>query len=107
MASAEMKAKQLAMEEQRRKQEFEKQLELKQTIEQAQIEAERVQFEAQERRKTQEAKDEAARLAAEVEGLEKVKTMYTLTTLSLYLIGYVILKMIHWKKSHLLLLINL
>ena len=57
MASAEMKAKQLAEEEGRRKMEFEKQLELKQKIKQARNEAEKVEFEAQERRKTREAND--------------------------------------------------
>ena len=59
------------MEEQRRKQEFEQQLELKRKLELVQYEAERVRFEAEERRKTQEALDEAARLAAEAEILEK------------------------------------
>ena len=64
VTGAEIKAKQLAMEEQRRKQELAKQLELKKELEIA-------KFEAEERRKTQEAKDEAARLAAEAEILEK------------------------------------
>ena len=71
VTSAEIKAKQLAMEEQRRKQEFEQQLKLKRKLEPVQYEAERVRFEAEERRKTQEAEDEAARLAAEAEILEK------------------------------------
>ena len=73
MASAEIKAKQLEMEEERRKKEFAKQLEIKHEIEQARNEAGRIEFEAKERRKTQEAKDEAARLAAEAENLEKVR----------------------------------
>ena len=73
MASAEIKAKQLEMEEERRKKEFAKQLEIKHKIEQARNEAERIEFEAKERRKTQEAKDEAARLATEAENLEKVR----------------------------------
>ena len=73
MASAEIKAKQLKMEEERRKKEFAKQLEIKHKIEQARNEAERIEFEAKERRKTQEAKDEAARLATEAENLEKVR----------------------------------
>ena len=71
VTSAEIKAKQLPMEEQRRKQEFEQQLELKRKLELVQYEAERVRFEAEERRKTQEAEDEAARLAAEAEIFEK------------------------------------
>ena len=71
VTTAEIKAKQLAMEEQRRKQEFEQQLELKRKLELVQCEAERVRFEAEERRKTHEAEDEAARLAAEAEILEK------------------------------------
>lgn len=73
MASAEIKAKQLEMEEERRKKEFVKQLEIKHKIEQARNEAEKIEFEAQERRKTQEAKDEAARLTAAAENLEKVR----------------------------------
>ena len=73
MASAEIKAKQLQMEEEQRKKEFAKQLEIKHKIEQARNEAERIEFEAKERRKTQEAKDNAARLAAEAENLEKVR----------------------------------
>ena len=71
VTSVEIKAKQLAMEEQRQKQEFEQQLELKRKLELVPCEAERVRFEAEERRKTQEAEDEAARLAAEAEILEK------------------------------------
>ena len=73
MASAEIKAKQLEMEEERRKKEFVKQLEIKHKIEQASNEPERIEFEAKERRKTQEEEDEAARLAAETENLEKVR----------------------------------
>ena len=52
------------MEEQQRKQKFERQLELKRKLEIA-------KFEAEERRKTREVKDEAARLAAEAETLQK------------------------------------
>ena len=52
MASAEIKAKQLEMEEERRKKEIAKQLEIKHKIEQARNEAERIEFEAKERRKT-------------------------------------------------------
>ena len=52
MVSAEIKAKQLEMEEERRKKEFAKQLEIKHKIEQARNEAERIEFEAKERRKT-------------------------------------------------------
>ena len=73
MTSAEIKAKQLALEEQRRTEEFEKQLEVKRKLELVQDEAQRLKFMAQERRKTQEAKDEAARLAAEAAILEKVQ----------------------------------
>lgn len=49
MASAEIKAKQLEMEEERREKEFVKQLEIKRKIEQARNEAEKIEFEAQER----------------------------------------------------------
>ena len=73
MTSAEIKAKQLALEEQPRTEEFEKQLEVKRKLEPVQDEAQRLKFMAQERRKTQEAKDEAARLAAEAAILEKVQ----------------------------------
>jgi len=45
--------------------EFEKLLEVKRKLELVQDEAERFKFKAGERRKTQEAKDEAARLATE------------------------------------------
>ncbi|CAH3046500.1 unnamed protein product [Porites lobata] len=71
MASAEIKAKQLEMEKERQKKEFAKQLEIKHKNEQARNQAERIEFLAKERRKTQEAKDEVARLAAEAENLEK------------------------------------
>ena len=86
MASAEIKAKQLEMEKERQKKEFAKQLEIKHKNEQARNQAERIEFLAKERRKTQEAKDEVARLAAEAENLEKVrKTLIITMTLSLYL----------------------
>ena len=65
MASAEIKARQLEMEEEQRTKEFAKQLEIKHKIEQAGNVAKRIELEAKERRKTQEAKDETARLAAE------------------------------------------
>ena len=51
--------------------EFEKQLEVKRKL--ARDEAERVKFKAEERRKTQEAKDEAGRLAAEATIFENAK----------------------------------
>ena len=73
MTSAEIKAKQLALEEQRRMEEFEKQLEVKRKLELFQDEAERLKFKAEERRKTQEAKDEAAQLAAEAAIFEKAQ----------------------------------
>ena len=73
MTSAEIKAKQLALEEQRRMEEFEKQLEVKRKLELFQDEAERLKFKAEERRKTQEAKDKAARLAAEAAIFEKAQ----------------------------------
>ena len=73
MTSAEIKAKQLALEEQRRMEEFEKQLEVKRKLELARDEAERLKFKAEERRKTQEAKDAAARLAAEAAIFEKAQ----------------------------------
>ena len=75
MASSEMKAKQLALEEQRRTQEFERQLEVKRKLELVHDEAEMLKFVAEERRKTQEAKDEAERLAAEAAVLEKVQSL--------------------------------
>ena len=73
ITSAEIKAKQLALEEQRRREEFEKQLEVKRKLELVQDEAQRLKFMTEERRKTQEAKDEAARLAAEAAVLQKVQ----------------------------------
>ena len=73
ITSAEIKAKQLALEEQRRREEFEKQLEVKRKLELVQDEAQRLKFMAEERRNTQEAKDEAARLAPEAAVLEKVQ----------------------------------
>ena len=74
MTSAEIKAKQLALEEQRRMEEFEKELEVKRKLELVQHEAKRLKFKAGERRKTQEAKDEAARFAAEAAIFEKVQS---------------------------------
>ena len=66
MASAEIKAaRQLEMEEEQRTKEFAKQLEITHKIEQAGNVAKRIELEAKERRKTQEAKDETARLVAE------------------------------------------
>ena len=66
MASAEIKARQLEMEEERRTKEFAKQLEIKHKIEQASNVAQRIELEAKKKkRKTQEAKDETAHLAAE------------------------------------------
>ena len=52
MASAEIKARQLEMEEERRTKEFAKQLEIKHKIEQAGNVAQRIELEAKERRKT-------------------------------------------------------
>lgn len=54
MASAKMNASQLTIEEDRRKEEFEKKLVLKQKMEKAQNEEERIKLEAQEKRKTQQ-----------------------------------------------------
>ena len=73
MALEEIKARQLEMEEERRTREFAKQLEIKHKIEQAGNVAQKIELEAKERRKTQEAKDEGADLAAEAENLEKVR----------------------------------
>ena len=73
MTSAEIKAKQLALEEQRRMEEFENQLEVKRKLELVQDEAERLKFKAGERRKTQEARDKAAPLAAESAIFEKAQ----------------------------------
>ena len=61
------------MEEERRTKEFAKQLEIKHKIEQAGNVAQKIELEAKGRRKTQEAKDEGAHLAAEAENLEKVR----------------------------------
>ena len=55
MTSAEIKAKQLALEEQRRTEEFEKQLEVKRKLEIVQDEAERLKFKAEERRKKKDS----------------------------------------------------
>lgn len=73
MTSAEIKVKQLALEEQQRMEEFENQLEAKRKLELAQDEAERLKFTAGERRKIQEAKDKAARLATEAAICEKMQ----------------------------------
>ena len=73
MTSVEIKAKQLALEEQQRKEEFGKQLEVKRKLELVREEAERLKFKAEERRKTREAKDEAAQLAAEAAIFEKAQ----------------------------------
>ena len=73
ITSAGIKAKQLNLEEQRRREEFEKQLEVKRKLELVQDEAQRLKFMAEERRKTQEAKDEASSLAAEAAVLEKIQ----------------------------------
>ena len=61
------------MEEQRRREEFEKQLEVKGKLELVQDEAQRLKFISEERRKTQEAKEEGALLAAVAAVLEKVQ----------------------------------
>ena len=53
--------------------EFEKQLEVKTKLELVQDDTEMLKFKAGERRKTQEDKDEAARLAAEAAIFEKVQ----------------------------------
>ena len=94
MASAEIKARQLELEEERRTKEFAKQLEIKRTIEQAGNVAQKIELEAKERTKTQEAKDEAARLAVEAENLKRYETLFITMTLSLYPIVFVILMMI-------------
>ena len=73
VTSAQIKAKQLALEEQRRMEEFEKRLQVKRKLELVQDEAERLKFKAGERRKTQEAKGKAARLAAGAATFEKVQ----------------------------------
>ena len=65
MTSAEIKVKELTLEEQQRMEEFEKQLEVKRKLKLVEDEAERLKCKAEGRRKTQEAKDEVARLAAE------------------------------------------
>ena len=69
--AAELKAKQLMEEEEKRKQEREKQLELEKNVAMAQAIAEKAKFEAEERRKIQEATDEWRRLRAEAELLEE------------------------------------
>ena len=74
MTSAEIKAKQLALEEQQRMEEFEKQFKVKRKLELVQDKAERLKFKAGERGKTHKAKHEAARLAAEAAIFEKVQS---------------------------------
>ena len=69
--AAELKAKQLMEEEEKRKQEREKQLELEKNVAMAQAIAEKAKFEAEERRKIQEATDEWRWLRAEAELLEE------------------------------------
>ena len=72
-APAEIKARQLAEEERRRKEDLEKQLELDENVAKAREIAERARLEAEERRKIQEAKNEAIRLKAEAEMLENAE----------------------------------
>ena len=72
-AAAEIKARQLAEEERRRKQDLEKQLELDENVAKAREIAERARLEAEERRKIQQAKNEAIRLKAEAEMLENAE----------------------------------
>jgi hypothetical protein len=60
--AAELKAKQLMEEEEKRKQELEKQLELEKYVAMAKEIAEKAKLEAEERRKVQQAKDECMRL---------------------------------------------
>ena len=94
MASVEIKVRQLEMEEERRKKKFAKHLEIKHKIEQARNEAERIEFEANERRKTQEAKDEAHSLGQKPKTLRRYETLFITMTLNLYPIVSVILMMI-------------
>ena len=95
MASAEIKARQLELEEERRTKEFAKQLETQdRKIEEAGYVVQKIELEAKERTKTQEAKDEAARLAVEAENLKRYETLFITMTLSLYPIVSVILMMI-------------
>ena len=90
MASAEIKARQLEMEEERRKKRFAKQLEIKHKFDQARNDAERVEFEDNERRKTQEAKDEAHSLRQKRKTLRRYETLFITMTLNLYPIVSVI-----------------
>ena len=94
MASAEKKARQLEMEEERRMKEFAKQLEIKRKIEQTGNVAQRIELEAKERGKTQEAKDEAAALRQKPKTLRRYETLSITMTLSLNPIVSVILMMI-------------
>ena len=68
--AAELKAKEL-MEEEKRKQEREKHLELKKNVAMAKQIAKKVKFKADERRGIQEATDEWKQLRAEAELLEE------------------------------------
>ena len=56
MSSAEIKVRQLEMEEERRMKEFAKQLEIKHKIEQAGTVAQRIELEAKERRRERRSK---------------------------------------------------
>ena len=94
MASAEIKARQIEMEEERREKKFAKQLEIKHNIEQARNGAERIEFEATQRRKTQETKDEAHSLRQKPKTLRRYETLFITMTLNLYPIVSVILMMI-------------
>ncbi len=71
--AAELKAKQLMEEEEKRKQELEKQLELEKNVAIAKEIAERAKLEPEERRKVQQATDESRCLRAEAEMLENEK----------------------------------
>ena len=94
MASGEIKARQLEVEEERRKKKFAKHLEIKHKIEQERNEAERIEFEANERRKTEEAKDKAHSLRQKPKTLRRYETLFITMTLNLYPIVSVILMMI-------------
>ncbi len=70
--AAHLKAKQQVLEELRKKEEYQRQVELKRQAEKAQEELNRAQMEAELRRKTQEVEDEAICLAAEADILRVI-----------------------------------
>ena len=95
MTSAEIKAKQLALEEQRRKEEFEKQLEVKRKLELARDEAERLKFTAEERLRKPRKRLHGSQQKQQSLKRHKMKSM----TLKLCQIDCLILQMNLWSLN--------